>query len=62
MKSMIHSTLGLFASLLSFAGFYRIADRVDTFISGLPASEMDKQMLSVIPCARPCEAVFGEQA
>ena len=62
MNTIIHSTLGLFASLLSALGFNRIANQIDLHVSGAEGPQAGINVASAIPCVDPCAIAFQDNA
>lgn len=62
MNTIIHFSLGLFASLMSAVGFESLANRIDMFVSGAQGPQVGVDVASAIPCADPCGIAFQNNA
>ncbi|MEZ5413088.1 MAG: hypothetical protein R3F03_02125 [Opitutaceae bacterium] len=58
MTTILHSTLGLIASLLSAAGFDRAANYIDMHIQGIADDEIGGCLAAAVPCTGPCAAAI----
>lgn len=62
MNTIIHSTLGLFASFLSALGFNRVANQIDLFVTGAEGPQAGINVATAIPCADPCGIALQDNA